>query len=273
MEFLLLREIVLLVALGIAAYTDWKTGYIYDWISYPLIAIGGILSVVEFSTYGIWPFAVAAIVFGIGYLFYYFGKLGGGDVKLFAGVALILPLYNGTLYVIPLLFYSALAASTVLGVYYGISYYRKGIDWKLNQSGVRRATLLGAAFLLYFVLAAYYNVFPLYLLTAIIIPILIGLVFVAFEQGIRKEFFLKEIPLQKAEEDEILELDKLSKSAFKALKGKTLLDGKEKKALQKMGIEKIWVYRNLPKFAPFILLAALLLFAFPQFAQIFTLVG
>ncbi len=272
MEWLFIREAVLLLALAIAAYTDWKTGLIYDWLTYGLIGAGIVLNVFEFSVYGIWPFAIAIAVFATGYAFYHFGKLGGGDVKLFAGIALTLPYWNGTVFVLPLLFYSALSAATVLGVYYGIQYYRKGIDWKLNEKSVQRAAVFGIVFIAYLAVAKYYRILPDYVVFSVIVPLMVSLFFFAFEKGIRETFFLKQIPLKQAEEDEILALEKLSDKQYKAVQGKTLLEEKGKAKLKSLNVSHIWVYRDLPKFAPFILLAALLLLAFPQLGALFSLV-
>ena len=84
--------IVILAGL-IAAYTDYKTGYIYDWLNYSFIILGAVLAI--FSPNLIWAVIQFVIVFGLGYIFYRFGKIGGGDIKFFAGLTLYFPFFNG----------------------------------------------------------------------------------------------------------------------------------------------------------------------------------
>jgi archaeal preflagellin peptidase FlaK len=85
---LIIKIVILLITTGVAAYTDYKTGYIYNWISFPLIIIGFLFLIFEsfiFPVFGTYYFLkvliITGIIYGVGYLFYYFGKLGGGDVK------------------------------------------------------------------------------------------------------------------------------------------------------------------------------------------------
>ncbi|MEM4364211.1 MAG: A24 family peptidase, partial [Candidatus Diapherotrites archaeon] len=83
-----IRTITLITATGIAAYTDYKTGYIYDTITKPLILIGAILNIIENNYYA---FLLPIIIYVIGYLLYKTGKIGGGDVNLYTGIAMIMP--------------------------------------------------------------------------------------------------------------------------------------------------------------------------------------
>ena len=43
----LIQEAALLIGTAAGAVTDAKTGYIYDWITYPMLAAGVILSVTQ----------------------------------------------------------------------------------------------------------------------------------------------------------------------------------------------------------------------------------
>ena len=68
---------------------------IYDKLNYVMIEFGVLLNIyvgvfANFMDMTIY-FVIALAVFAVCYLLYYTGKLGGGDVKLFVGISLLLP--------------------------------------------------------------------------------------------------------------------------------------------------------------------------------------
>ena len=132
-EILLIRQAAVAIASAIGSYTDYKTGYIYDWITYPLIALGIILNLYEQEYTGL---VIGAAVYALGWAVYNYGKLGGGDVKLYTGIALALPYYNGTPFIIPAVLFSSLSGLVFISAYYTIKYFRKAIS-SLLKSQVR----------------------------------------------------------------------------------------------------------------------------------------
>jgi len=267
-EFLLLREILVLLGAALASYTDWKDGLIYDKITYPMIAVGVLLNLIEFN----WTaFSYAAAVFVVGYILYYSGKIGGGDVKLFTGITLLLPVLNGFPFILSVMFIAAVAAIIGLSSYYVLSYARKGIKLKENLQGIIRAGVLGLAFVIYF----YMLVFQLRIVTIeymliLFIPMFFGLLFLAFERGIKKEFFLKKIKFNDLEEDDLVALEFLDVKLKKKLnlKFKGVIGEKEKEKLKEMKVKEILVYRDMPKFAPFIFLGIVVVLAKPDIVNV-----
>jgi len=76
-------DLVLLISIGftiffsaLAAYFDYKTTYIFDWITYPMILVGLIL--LPFKSTWYIGLISAAIVFVFFIPFYKYGKIGGG---------------------------------------------------------------------------------------------------------------------------------------------------------------------------------------------------
>jgi prepilin signal peptidase PulO-like enzyme (type II secretory pathway) len=61
MDLFILKLVIVLIATGISAYTDFKTVYIYDWLTYPFIAIGLVFTFVE-GTY-VMGLLFAALIF------------------------------------------------------------------------------------------------------------------------------------------------------------------------------------------------------------------
>lgn len=84
------------VATAIAAYTDATTGHIPNWITFPVIGAGILVCVLAFGWDGAqFSLLGAAVCFGMPYLMFRAGGMGGGDVKLFAGLGAFLGLRLG----------------------------------------------------------------------------------------------------------------------------------------------------------------------------------
>ena len=284
-EFLLLlREIAVLFSTAIASYTDLRTGLIYDKLTYPMIALGVLLNIyvgvfANFMDMTIY-FVIALAVFAVCYLLYYTGKLGGGDVKLFVGISLLLPYLPNHSYpfILLVVFVSAIIAIAALSIYYVPKYFVRGIDFALNKQGIFNASLFAMFFALYFALLFQLGFVQMQLIAVLIAVVIFALLFIAFEKGIRKEFFLKEIAIGKFEEDEIVAWDFLSHEQKEKLgralnlRGKRVFEKKEIEKLKKLKIAKLPVYRNLPKFAPFVFVAAVVIIALPDLFSGFLIV-
>ncbi len=270
MEFYLLRVIVLLIGSAIASYTDLKSGYIYDKITYPMIAIGLIINLFEKELIQI--YLLAGIVFVLGYLLYFTGKIGGGDVKLFIGVSLLMPFLNSSIpFILLVLFSSGVISIVVLSVYYSIKYFKKGIELNLIKSKLPVTLFLSILLIVYFYFLYNFKVISLIPFIALIVIAVCALIFLLLEKGIRKEFFLKKIKLKDLEEDEIIALEFASEELVKKLElnGKSILGEKEVKQLKELKVKEVPVYRNLPKFAPFVFLGIIGSLLFPNLMDLF----
>jgi len=259
-----LRIAVILLGCAIAAYTDFKTGLIPDKITYAMIGLGLILNALQFDLI---LFSVGIAIFVFGYVAYRLGKVGGGDVKLLTGIALLLPFYGDFIFVVNVVFAASAISVIILATYYSLKYAKKGIDWKYELPGIIQAGFFGAAIILYFAL-----LFQMKLLSfdgAVMMAgvLLFALLFVALQRGIRKNFFLKEVELSKLEEDEVLAEEFIGKETKDALglKFKGVLGEREIAKLKELGVEKVAVYQNMPPFAPFILLGVLISLLEPNF--------
>ena len=109
----LISIVIAVVACIYASYSDLKDGIIKNKLTFPLIAIGIILNALYIlTTSDVWLFVkcivVTAVVFVLGYIFWKMGAWAGGDVKLFTGLAALIPFYA-----IP--FYPAVVSYQILG--------------------------------------------------------------------------------------------------------------------------------------------------------------
>lgn len=272
MELLLIKQAILVLAVGIAAYTDWKKGFIYDWLTLPLIGIGFLLGTWEQNWMGI---AFGMGVFAVLYAFYWLGKLGGGDVKLFTGIALLMPFYQNQLFLLPALFFAALGAITFYSLYYlyRLKKEKIKIKWKENRQNVLKGTLFVILLSIYLAALVQVNGLSATVAGILWIPFLLAGVFVALEKPIKKNFFSKKVKLEELEEDEVIAMEFINKKILEktglGLKG--IIGEKEKKKLKELGIKEVVIYANAPRFGPFIFLGVTLALWFPEIVRLFFL--
>jgi Flp pilus assembly protein protease CpaA len=280
-ELLYLREIILIIATALTAYTDMKTGYIYDKITYPLIAIGLVITFYEFNIInfllqGIWlnsgtiQLGIAALVFGVGYLLYYSGKIGGGDVKLFVGISLMIPLQGIMPFVAYVIVIAGMLSILALSAYYIPKYLAKKPNLKENFSRMILALFIGVAIAFYFLMLMQFEIIPVELIALFAVVVFLGLIFIAFERGIKREFFLKRVSIDALEEDEVIAYEFLGLEERKHFdKYKGIIGEKEIQRLKDEGFKELPVYRNLPKFAPFVFVACIIGIALLNFGIIY----
>jgi len=259
----LIQEAILLIGTALGAITDARTGYIYDWITYPMIGLGIILALLQQQWTNL---ALGAVIFAVLFIAYYFGKLGGGDVKLFAAIAFLNP-QNDIGFLLTAVFTAAMSAMVFYPAYYTIKYYRKGFSYEENKEGIQKALLFGAIIVAYFYFLTVFGMMGLASAEIIIVPLLFGLLFMALQKGITNSFFEKKITLKEITEEEVIAEGKNSQKIRDLIKGKKLIGKKEVKLLTKNGIKAIYVLRGLPPFGPFILLGVLVAMFYPDFVM------
>lgn len=98
------------IMLGTAFVTDIKSMKIPNWITISGLVTGVLAHLLQNGWSGGW-FALqgAAAGFGLMLLMFWCGAVGGGDVKLFAGIGA----WTGTLLTLQILFYSVMAAGLI----------------------------------------------------------------------------------------------------------------------------------------------------------------
>lgn len=255
----LLQQGILLLGTLISGVVDAKTGYIYDWITYPMILLGIILALLSFSWFNLLS---GAIIFVLLFAGYYLGKIGGGDVKLFTAIALLNP-FNDFNFLISLFFIAAMSGMLFYSIYYTVKYYRKGIKIEREKKGFFNAFFIGITLIAYFFIMAQSGIISIWFVYVIGLPLLAGLLFVALQKGIKEEFFEQKIALNKLEEDEVL--GEKNSEKIKKIIGKNLVGEKEILVLKKAKIKEIYVLRNLPKFGPFIFIGTIVATFSPEF--------
>lgn len=243
----LIQTIILILGTFIGGVTDAKTGYIYDWITYPMIIMGIILSFLQGFWFNIFS---SAIIFISLFILYKFGKIGGGDVKLFTAIALLNP-FNNLDFIISLFLLSAISAMLFYTIYYSLKYVRKNKMKNITTNSIIKGIGIILFVLIYFSFL-YFNNFINELFVFIFgLPFLTFGIYFIFQKEIENTFFQKRISINKLDEDEVLSKNN-SEKIFKLINNKTFVEEKEIEILKKNKIKNLLVMRDLPKFGPFI---------------------
>ncbi len=254
---------ILLAGTCTGAITDAKTGYIYDWITIPMIVLGILISLLS----GSWTNILVAIgLFIVLYGAYYFGKIGGGDVKLFVGIALLNP-FNDFLFLVGIMFIAGISSLLFYSIYYLTKYFlkKKGKIKIPNKKNLWKTILLFGMLIIYFYFGMAAGFFDLTTILFIGLPLIAGLLFFMLQDEIKKEFFEKRISLEKLEEDEVISMNSNTQKILDLFKTKQIIGELEIIKLKKMKIKSVVVLRKLPAFGPFIFIGVLISILFNGF--------
>jgi hypothetical protein len=210
---------------------------------------------------------IGVAIYAIGYLLYYFGKLGGGDIKLFIGIHLMMPYYLGQLFIIWLLIVSSLLSVLIVSSTYLFKLYKKLKLRSLLKIVSKRGSLVIRCllFLILFIFLVYYSINILSLtkwVYLVLIPIGLGLIAMIFEEEIKKYIYLRRKPLSKLEEGDVLAVEFVSKSLLEklGLGKKTVLEENDLLRIKKLkGIKTLPIFDYLPRFGVYIFLGVVVL--------------
>jgi len=277
-DILILKIVLVILACGVAAYTDYKTGLIQNWLTYPLMIIGllfvvyeSFLAPVSFGiTYLFNVFLIGAIIFVSGFFLYRTGKLGGGDIKLFLGIHLVIPYYLGQIVILWLLIAASLLSVLFVSVYYLYLLKQKLKLKNMFKLMLKRKWLVLKSILMFLIFFAFIYIFvfrfevsKFYFL--ILIPLLFGLKLMIFEEEVRKYIYLKQKSILKLEDGDVLALEFIKKDLLIKLKlnGKNILEEGDIKRLKKIKtLKSLPIYDSLPRFGPFIFFGLVIIILF-----------
>lgn len=264
----IIRIILLLVAVALAAYTDYKTGYIYDWISLPLIAIGLIINIFTYPFKTLIPIILIAVgIYLFGYFAYYFGKIGGGDIKLFIGIHLILPYLNNQLFIFWVIIVSSLLSVMFVSISYAIKLNKKiKINKRLlkkKKSKIFKSMILFLVFLVFVIFATSTGDMPT-IVYITIPPMFFGSIIIIFEDEIKRHIYLKQKPISKLEEGDVFASEFAKKELITKLKlGKrTVLEKEDISRAKSLKLKALPIFDNLPRFGIYILFGVLCVLIF-----------
>jgi Flp pilus assembly protein protease CpaA len=281
MEFEMLRFAVCFIGCTAATYYDvFNRRNVPSWLTYLLVALGIIFTLASFNASLIaQSFLIALVIFIFGYILYRAGQIGGADVLIFVSIALLLPEAPQPIFgtakpqSYPFVL-SVFILSGMLGVF-GIflkyvpkvlGEFLKGEKVKVNSASVALAV----------VTMLLYSVFLFYLNSIVELPgaqlaIFIGVVvcatsLFALKDHISEKYMIRMVRIDEIDEEDILAIEKMDQRLVSKYKLDRLLTPSEIEKLKKIGRRKKFpVYKEMPVFMPYVLLAlvASLLFGDP----------
>lgn len=91
-----IQHITAIGVTGVAAYTDVRTGKIPNWLTYPVLVAGPLLFWIAAEKDGLWRCGLGLLACGIiPFLMWRSGGMGGGEVKLLAGLGALTGAFVG----------------------------------------------------------------------------------------------------------------------------------------------------------------------------------
>jgi len=289
MNFELIRVIIALSGATAAAYQDAKTSFIDDRLTIGMLAAGILFDLLTFDANFIaFSIGITCIILGIGYFAYKTGQLGGGDVLLFAGLQALLPFFpletmQSLLQAYPPaagqavtiiagmqaypFFFSVFIASSLFAMIGSAAQYAIALHGKKLEPDLVSFTAIavaGAAAVGWLHAAFSLSVTQTTFLAIVFIP---GIFLVAFKKQILSQVIIQRIPITAIEDEDVLATEAMPERITKKYGLGRVLTKKEVEKLRKIRakekISRFPVYKNLPRFGPYILagLIASLLFA------------
>lgn len=282
MEFAMLRLAVCLLGCAGATYYDlFNRRNVPSWLSYSFVALGVLFTLATLNMSVItYSFSVAIVFFAVGYLLYRAGQIGGADVLVFVSIALLLPeappsillqanSQLGFPFVISIFVLSSILA--IFGIFFmyipPILYDMlrgKKVDIRTSEVVFAAASLLVYAALLYY-MDSFVEI-PRATLVIFAAVIVCTTCIFAFKEYISDKYMIRMVRIDEIDEEDILAVEKMDPSLVSGHKLNKLLTPGEIEKLKKIGRRKKFpVYKEMPVFMPYVLMAliAALLFGDP----------
>lgn len=287
----LIGLIVALLGVAYSSYTDIKTGEVSDRLSHSMIGIGAIIVAFTYPlSTAVWILAMAGVVFGLGFLMYIFGQMGGGDVKLFAALTLLVPYYPDSIrpfisslgitpiasnypFIVSVFILSGIFFMLVIPLFYLKKIFAKQTripEFKKKLAfGLVYCVILSPILYLWFGMSRY--------VTILFVPMFFALLIIPFKDDIVVLFFARKKKVADLNDDDVMALESMNKETIAKLGlwRKTFTPPEIKKIKErakKYKIGTVMVCENLPKYVPYIFLSLILnLLAGDVFLYLFSL--
>jgi hypothetical protein len=269
--------IVALIGTAYSSYTDIKTGEVSDRLSHTMIGIGVILVAFSYPLYtALWILALGTIVFVLGFIFYIFGQMGGGDVKLFTAITLLVPYYPQSIlqfvsslgitplaspypFIIPVFILSGIFFMLIIPLFY----LRKLFAKSKKIKDFRKKVINGLIYCAILAPIIYMWLSISKFITLLFVPMFFALMIIPFKNDIVALFFARKKRIADLNDDDVLALECMDKKTIDRLwlwrKTFTGIELKKiKERAKKYKISTVLVCEDLPKYVPYIFLSLVL---------------
>lgn len=276
MQFEMLRIAVAVAGLLVATYYDlFNRRNVPVNITYFMIGAGFLLNLATMDlSLIIFSSLIALIVLGLGYLIYRTGQIGGADVLIFASIALLFPSIPESLLKPPSQPFfefpfvaSVFIISGLLSIFGIAAIYIPRVLKDLARGKVKiTATSAFSAFaMLVSFLAVIYALGP-YLpfqsgQALLALVMLLAVFLILFKDHISSSM-IEWVPFSKIDDEDVIALELLDKKLVAKYSLEKVATRQVLERLKKTGLKKFPVFKGMPAFVPYILLAVLLLLIF-----------
>ncbi|MCK4319639.1 prepilin peptidase [Candidatus Micrarchaeota archaeon] len=248
----LYRLIVAFIGLAIVSYYDiFNRRNVPDMLVYGFLGIAIIMNIIFFDwDLAIYSFGFSFFVFAIGYAFYRLGQIGGADIYALTSLSLLIPFVPNGLFNYPFVFSVLLVGGALFALFAVFFFLKDVLESKKKPNLFYLALLIPYVIFVYF----FFNApFFSFLYFAIASTMLLATVFfLVFREAI-EHASIKSVRLSELDNEDVLAGPDTEKIMKKYKIGRVLGE-KEAMILKKAGVKKVPIYKNLPPFAPFLLI-------------------
>ncbi len=252
-----------------ATYYDLRNNRtVPDWLTFGMVAAGVLAFAVAPPVENALQIGGVVVLVGLlGFLLYRMGQIGGADVLLFVAIGLLIPeAPEGVLasgrgilempFIISLFLVSGMlfAAFTITRYAYpALEAVRKGRIRLAREEKVQAVVICLLVVWLFWLFQA--GGVPGSYVLLLLFVVLTLLFFTLFKKYIAEEFFITWVGVKEIDEEDVLAVDEMNEEHVKKYGLVRLLTKKEIERLKKLPMKKYPVYKNLPAFTPYILMA------------------
>ena len=267
----IIGAIIALLGVAYSSYTDLKTGDVSDRLSHSMIGIGAILVAFSFPFWqAVAIIGLATAVFVLGFILYIFGQMGGGDVKLFTALALLVPYYPNALRpfseaiginpvsaALPFIIAVFLLSGIFFMLFIPLAYLRKISAKRSKIKDYKKKILTGLIYCAILSPILFIWFMKSMLIALIFIPMFFALMIIPFKDDIVVLFFARKKRVADLNEEDVLAPESMSKTTIAKLglwrKTFTPMELKKiKERARKYKITTVMVCEDLPKYVPYI---------------------
>ena len=267
----IIGAVIALLGVAYSSYTDIKTGEVSDRLSHAMIGLGAILVAFSFPFWqAVTIIGLGILVFALGFILYIFGQIGGGDVKLFTALILLIPYYPASLRplseaiginpvpsTLPFIVSVFILSGIFFMLFIPLIYLRKLSAKRKKIKDFRRKVITGlvyCAILSPILMIWFMKSIPIAL---IFVPMFFALMIIPFKDDIVVLFFARKKKIAYLNDDDVLALESMSKTTIAKLglwrKTFTLIELKKiKERARGYKITTVMVCEDLPKYVPYI---------------------
>jgi len=279
-----IRVLIAILGVAVGSYFDlFNNKNVPELFLYTFLAVAFVANLAAFdSTLSIYAMGTAVVVFGIFYVLYKLGQLGGADVYLLSSIALLIPvqpqfspfLTPAFLPELPFMLNVILASGLSLMFYMLLRSVPIAFEKIKEPQKIEKKSLLGSV-----AIVIVFGAFSFIALQSGLVPrsyyvfmslmVILAVYFTLFKEALNNSM-IAWVDYKHVEPEDIIAVDKMDKSIVEKYKLKRLVDASMYGRMKKIHGKKIALYKHLPPFIPHLLIGLVFSVLFGNVILFFT---